>query len=217
MCGRYNLTDSPVVRQLMADVGMPLDMPEPRENIAPGSWGQIIWESGQGRVLSEAMWSLLIEPKPDRPGYRPVPKYSTFNARSGNLASGKLWKEPFRYHRAIIPASGFYEWQGEPGHKTRYYIQPVDQAIAFGGLYRQWEFGGERGMSYSIITLPPHPRFSHIHDKSIPLMLQPADFDLWLDPTFSNTDAFQHLLKTCVPVDLSIQSAQGSELLQSDL
>ncbi|WP_207780486.1 hypothetical protein [Pokkaliibacter plantistimulans] len=74
MCGRYNLTDSPVVRQLMADVGMPLDMAEPRENIAPGSWGQIIWESGQGRVLSEAMWSLLIEPKPDRPGYRPVPK-----------------------------------------------------------------------------------------------------------------------------------------------
>lgn len=29
--------------------------------------------------------------------------------------------------------------------------------------------------AFAVFTLPPHPRFSHIHDKSLPLMLEPRD------------------------------------------
>ena len=82
--------------------------------------------------------------------------------------------------RAIIPANGFHEWTGPKGHKQCHNITATGTAIAFAGLYELWGFQDEVVPSFTIITLPAHPRFSHIHDKSIPLMLRREDFDLWL-------------------------------------
>lgn len=79
--------------------------------------------------------------------------------------------------------------------------------------------------SFTVITLPPHPRFSHIHPKSIPLMLRPEEFDLWLDPEFHATDAFQGLMKThiseplvCEPVrsTKSLEMSGEAELIPAD-
>tara|TARA_R110000823_G_scaffold72590_1_gene166960 strand:- start:2241 stop:2738 length:498 start_codon:yes stop_codon:yes gene_type:complete len=111
----------------------------------------------------------------------------------------------FHSQRAIIPASGFHEWTGEKGHKQCYNIHPVNSAIAFAGLYELWDFQVDIVPSFAIITLPPHPRFSHIHPKSIPLMLKPEDFDMWLDPNLTNTDPFQHLLKGHISEPLSVE------------
>lgn len=108
MCGRYNVIDDPDVRRLMDILGIPL-YPETRLNIAPGSKGQIVYETSTGRTLDDAYWSLLIERKPDGSGYRPSPKYSTFNARSQSLGTSPLWKKRFQSQRAIIPASGFHD------------------------------------------------------------------------------------------------------------
>jgi len=36
----------------------------------------------------------------------------------------------------------------------------------------------------------------HVHDISLPLMLEEADFDMWLDPTFKHAEAFADLLIT---------------------
>ena len=195
MCGRYNVTDDPLVQELLEILGIPIRA-QTRLNIAPGAKGQIVYETNQGRTLEDAIWSLLIERKPDGSGYRPSPKYSTFNARSGNLGTSPLWKKRFHAQRAIIPASGFHEWTGEKGHKQCYNIRPTNNAIAFAGLYELWDFDGDIVPSYTIITLPSHPRFSHIHPKSLPLMLMPEDFDMWLDPLLTNTDPLQHLLRT---------------------
>ncbi|WP_097458978.1 SOS response-associated peptidase [Mangrovitalea sediminis] len=203
MCGRYDLNDRPNTRDLFGTLGVPGDLVE-RFNIAPGGIGQIVYETPQGRVLEDAYWSLLIEPKPDGNGYRPNPKYSTFNAQSRRLTSSFLWKERYERQRAVIPASAFYEWTGEKGHKQCHRIEPVDGAIAFGGLYERWHFGDDLVTSFSVITLPPHPRFLHIHDKSIPLMLEERDFDSWLDHTFSGTDAFLSLLAPHLPYDLRV-------------
>jgi len=195
MCGRYNLIDDPLVQELLEILGVPIHA-QSRLNIAPGAKSQIVYETSQGRTLKDGIWSLLIERKPDGTGYRPSPKYSTFNARSGSLGTSPLWKKRFHSQRAIIPASGFHEWTGEKGHKQCYNIHPTNSAIAFAGLYELWDFDGEVVPSYTIITLPSHSRFSHIHPKSIPLMLIPEDFDMWLDPHLTNTDPLQHLLKT---------------------
>lgn len=203
MCGRYNVIDDPLVQQLMEELGLPI-YPETRLNIAPGAKGQIVYETGEGRTLQDAYWSLLIERKTDGSGYRPSPKYSTFNARAGSLGSSPLWKKRFKSQRAIIPASGFHEWTGPKGHKQCYSITGTDSAIAFAGLYEVWDFQGEMVPSFTIITLPGHPRFSHIHDKSIPLMLRREDLELWLDPSFTNTDPLQDLLKSSIRIPLKI-------------
>ena len=116
MCGRYNVIDALLVQDLLEILGISIRV-QTRFNIAPEANSQIIYETDQGRTLEDAIWSLLIEPKPDGSGYRPSPKYSTFNARSGSLGTSPLWKKRFPSQRAIIPASGFHEWTGDKGRK----------------------------------------------------------------------------------------------------
>lgn len=213
MCGRYNVIDDLPVQHLMDRLGLGIHL-QTRLNIAPGAKGQMVYETPQGRILEDAFWSLLIEPRPDGEGYRPSPKYSTFNARAGSLGSSPLWKKRFHSQRAIVPASGFHEWTGPKGHKQCYNIHPVDSAIAFAGLYELWDFQGEVVPAFTIVTLPPHARFSHIHPKSIPLMLRPEDFDLWLDPDLTNTDPLQHLLKSRIPLSLSVEPVKSPDSLE---
>ena len=209
MCGRYNVMDSPVIQELMDVLGIRFT-PEPRRNVAPGSFGQIVIEGDRGRVLQEAIWSLLIEPKPNGNGYRPSPKFSTFNARSTRLAESSLWKKRYSSQRCIVPASGFHEWaDGQP-----YNIHPEEGAVAMPGLWERWQFGGESIHSFTTITLPPHPRFKHIHPKSIPLLLQQKDFDAWLDPDFHQVEAFADLMKSHIPMPLVCQPIRDPKSLE---
>ncbi len=80
------------------------------------------------------------------------------------------------------------------------------EAIAFGGLYREWlhPLTGERALSCSIITLPPHNKLKHIHSKAMPLMLPQEDevLNMWLDSSLTDTEVFNDLLKPNLPQDL---------------
>jgi putative SOS response-associated peptidase YedK len=190
MCGRYNVLDSIEMRMLMNELRFD-EIPEERRNVAPGSVAQFVLERDGQRQLVQGIWSLLIKPKLDGSGFRPDPKFSTLNARSDRLRSSPLWKRRYMQQRAIVPASAFHEWVG----KQCYNIAQADQAIALGGLYECWQFGEALVPSFSIITVPPHPRFAHIHAKSLPLMLEPGDFDAWLDPSFTQVDAFNDLMQ----------------------
>jgi putative SOS response-associated peptidase YedK len=60
-------------------------------------------------------------------------------------------------------------------------VPQASGAVALGGLYEIWRFGDELVPGFSVIRLPPHLKFAHIHAKSLPLMLEPEDFDAWLD------------------------------------
>jgi putative SOS response-associated peptidase YedK len=199
MCGRMNVSDSPFVKELMNSLGMSI-YPRARRNIRPGSNTDIIIQQDDERRLLEAIWSLLIEPKKDKPGFRPNPKWHTFNSKSTRLNSSRLWSSAFKSHRAIIPASCFFEWKD----KVCYAIEPVDSAIAFAGLYRSWQFADESVHSFSVITLPAQKAFSHIHEKSYPLMLEPNDYDLWLDPNFKEVDAFHDLLDSGIRTEITV-------------
>lgn len=130
----------PLSPGLLDELGIPLRI-EPRVNIAPGAKAQIVYETHQGRTLQDAIWLLLIEPKPDGTGYRPSPKYSTFNARSGSLGTSPLWMKRFHSQRAIIPASGFHEWTGEKGHKQCYNIHTPGSATSTRKPYRSCSTG----------------------------------------------------------------------------
>ncbi len=213
MCGRYHIEDSQRLLDLVQTLGLSR-LPPPRRNIAPGAQGPIVYQTRDGRVLEEAVWSLLIESKPDGNGVRPNPQWQTFNAQSRRLTSSPLWKSRYRHKRAIIPASGYHEWQPLGDRKQVMEIHPRNAAIAFAGLYEHWTFDGVDYTSFTMITLPPHPRFSHIHGKSIPLMLQPQDFDLWLDPDFDQVDAFADLMKPHIAQDLEVVPVDSPKLLR---
>lgn len=211
MCGRYHVSSSPQVRKLLDQLGVS-ENPESRINIAPGALGQFVVQTQQGRSLVDGYWSLLIEPRTDgKPGFKPNPQYKTFNARSDRLQSSPLWKNKYRSKRAIVPADGFHEWVG----KQCFDLRLEDTAIAFGGLYEEWQAECETVYSFAIITLPPHPRVAHIHDKSLPLMLEPEDFDVWLDPAFTGVDVFADLLKPVLRHRLLVTPVKSPKTLEA--
>jgi hypothetical protein len=51
---------------------------------------------------------------------------STINAKSDNLTSSKMWREPFAKRRCLVPASGLYEWP-KPGHAISPTYEPESE------------------------------------------------------------------------------------------
>ncbi|AXK40773.1 SOS response-associated peptidase [Crenobacter cavernae] len=189
MCGRFNTLDTQELRELLQRLGVQA-LPEFRRDICPGQYAHFVIERNGERQLLNGMWSLLIEPRPSGVGFRPKPKYSTLNARSDNLMTLKSWRERYPRQRAIVPATAFHEWRD-----GQCYAITQPGAVAFGSLYELWPYGEQLVPAFSIITVPPHPKLSHIHEKSLPLLLEPGDFDTWLSPEFSHVDDFADLLQ----------------------
>ncbi len=69
-----------------------------------------------------------------------------------------------------------------------------DSAIAFAGLYKTRDFADQQIHSCTIITHEGHPELAHIHKKSLPLMIQPGDYDTWLNCKFEDTSEFERLV-----------------------
>lgn len=200
MCGRFNLVDSPEVRELMRRVNVHPGPLRFASDIAPGSTISIINDIGAGPQVSDAIWWLLLDRETLKPDYR----YVSFNSRHDKLNKPRsLAYRPFRESRCIIPASAFIEGLGD--RKTYHKVELEGQAIAFGGLYRAYvnPDTGKTATGASIITLPPPPQWSAVHPKSMPLMLPIADQELlhdWLDPGVNEVEKFDWLLEPAIRV-----------------
>jgi len=213
MCGRFNISDSPAVQQLLLRLGIdshnwPVRFSDYHRACNTIS---IVRHDGQSTVLEDATWWLLLEFKDDR--FKPS-RYTSFNTRYDKLdVPRSAGYRPFRQSRCIIPASGFGETEYETinGKKKpmRYTNFSAKEAIAFGGLYRQWQhpLSGEIVNSCSIITLPPHPKLTPYHSKASPLMLPQEGpwLEQWLDPEIREVEQFTPLLQPAIRQSLEAQ------------
>lgn len=131
MCGRFNVTDSPLtqalLKTLVIDIG---PLPEPRYNIAPTECVPVVHELDGKRALTQMRWWLV-------PSWSdgPSQKYAMFNARSETLAKSWAFRGPFKRTRAVIPATSFIEWQKTAGGKQPNLIEQQESALAFAGLW----------------------------------------------------------------------------------
>lgn len=116
------------------------------------------------------------------------------NARAETLHEKPSFRAAFRRRRCLIPADGFYEWQRLERKKQPYYFCRNDhQPFAFAGLWEHWESADGEIESCTIVTTAANDLLKSIHDR-MPVILQPEDYDLWLDPQVQETDRLQHLL-----------------------
>lgn len=193
MCGRFVVASagSELVGVLRVDVEGD-DLPEPSYNVAPTAQVAIVLDSVKEelpvRRLESARWGLV-------PGWAKDPKIGAraFNARSEELEDKPMFRSALEKRRAVVPASGYYEWKTVDGVKVPHYIHPGDGSpLLMAGLYEWWrdkskaDDDPERWMlSFTILTRDSIGHLGSIHDR-MPLFLDPDHADAWLDPTTDN-------------------------------
>jgi putative SOS response-associated peptidase YedK len=206
MCGRFAVDSE--VNELISDfVAQGGDVHDwrPSYNLSPTDRIPVVIESVRSvdglpgaleRRLELARWSLTPSWSKDL-----AMKGPTFNARSETAATTRMFSAAVASKRALIPASGYYEWHTEGKKKTPYYIHDPQGQLAFAGLYSWWRNRAKAEddptrwvLTATILTMDSVPHLAPIHARN-PLPL-PRDFwQQWLDPSLVGD---QHLVDAAV-------------------
>ncbi|MCB8923760.1 MAG: SOS response-associated peptidase [Ardenticatenaceae bacterium] len=192
MCGRFALlTPGEIIAKAFAIDTIPEPLP-PRYNIAPTQPVLAVRLSphNQQREFALFRWGLVPSWSKDiKIGARMI------NARAETAAEKPSFRTSFKRRRCLIPASGFYEWQKVNGRKQPMYIYPENGGIfAFAGLWEYWQSAdGSELQTCTILTTTPNDLMASIHNR-MPVIVEPADFDMWLHPGPRSDDA-HHLLR----------------------
>jgi putative SOS response-associated peptidase YedK len=190
MCGRFAL-DSKIdelIQEFVADGGDYTDW-TPNWNIKPTNTVPIVLETTKGelkRRVEGARWSLVPSWSKEL-----TLKYPTFNARSETVSEKASFKQSVPAKRALIPASGYYEWHTVGKEKTPHYIHPAVGLIAFAGLYSWWRASPESEwvLTATMLTMDTVAPLAGIHDRN-PVMLPRDWWDDWLSPELVGDQTF---------------------------
>jgi putative SOS response-associated peptidase YedK len=193
MCGRFVVASAQdeLVGVLRVDI-VGHELPPPSYNVAPTSTAAIVLDSMKTdlpmRRLEPARWGLV-------PGWAKDPKVGVraFNARSEELEDKPMFRGALAKRRAVVPASGYYEWKTVDGVKTPHYIHSAgDEPLFFAGLYEWWKDPAKADdapdrwlLSFTILTRDAVGHLGSIHDR-MPLFVDADHADAWLDPTTDN-------------------------------
>jgi putative SOS response-associated peptidase YedK len=169
----------------------------PRYNIAPGQMVPVIIAHRPRRGVF-MRWGLIPHWAKDE-----KTAYNMINARVETLAQRPAFRGLLSHNRCLVPASGFYEWQGEGREKTPYYIYPEDQPyIAFAGLYDVWiNPRGEELYTFTIITTEANDFMASLHNR-MPVVLDRDLEDDWLDTEMTSTRDVLGMLERSAGVTL---------------
>jgi putative SOS response-associated peptidase YedK len=192
MCGRFTLRQS---AEEIAQAFQISDVPplEPRYNIAPTQPVATVLRTAENpdRQLRMLHWGLI-------PFWADDPKLGSklINARAETVADKPAFRSAFRHRRCLIVADGFYEWQQQENGKQPFYLRlKDDRPFALAGLWEHWEEdGGEAIDSCTILTTDANELTSPIHSR-MPVILDPKDYDMWLDSSVRKSESLQSLLR----------------------
>lgn len=206
MCGRYAVLSEQKLYTLAPWIknARKLDDPFaglPRYNASPMQKLPVVAVRGGNVTIQPMQWWLI--PHWSKDGKIMA---STFNARSENLLTGRLYAPYFKSSRCLVPADAFYEWQklkkeAEGRKKPVETKQPWcirrndEKTMMLAGLFSVWKNAkGEEVPTFTILTTEPNSVMEKIHNR-MPVILDEKSFEQWLDREFNDTDALTKLLK----------------------
>jgi putative SOS response-associated peptidase YedK len=137
---------------------------------------------------------------PMRWGFRIPGRSLVVNARTETAAVRPTFRESWKQHRCVIPASWYFEWEhlDAPGGKTKtgdkFAIQPRGQSVTWlCGLYRM-----EDGFpAFTVLTREPSDDVRRIHDR-MPLILPEEMTDAWISPDNKPEDIIRYAVTDLV-------------------
>jgi putative SOS response-associated peptidase YedK len=191
MCGRFALYEEPRKLAENFDLTGEFDF-SPSWNIAPSALiCAITADSEGGRRLHKMRWGLIPSWAMDASIGNKLA-----NARGETVAEKPSFKSAFKYHRCIIPASGFFEWKPEQGAKQPWFFSlKSGEPMAIAGLWETWHPNtDEATMSCCIITTGANPLMGPIHDR-MPVILDRELWSIWLSPQEHRADQLLPLIQ----------------------
>jgi putative SOS response-associated peptidase YedK len=216
MCGRFSLKTDPkaiasqfkvgsiaILEGRIADLTSPTipvsqietEMFQPNFNVAPTHQIPAIVSQDNETLLAAFSWGLV-------PNWAKDPTIGSrmINARSETAAEKPSFRSALAKRRCIVPADGWYEWQGSPGKKTPFYFSSTnDSVLGLAGIYETWKQpDGQLLWSAAILTQGARADFSYIHDR-MPVLLTPEMQGLWLN---SATSPLNDVLDAAASVDI---------------
>ncbi|MEO0637121.1 MAG: SOS response-associated peptidase [Pseudomonadota bacterium] len=193
MCGRFALVAGVDEINQHLDTEFKHIIPA-RYNVAPTQPINIVANLNGKRAALLVRWGLI-------PGWVKDPDDfpTLINARSETAATKPSFRAAMRHGRALIPATGFYEWRRPPeGSKAKsqaYLVRPREGGlVAFAGLWETWM--GADGTEIDtgcILTTAANEAFAPIHHR-LPVAIMPESFDAWLDTVNQEPRHVQPLL-----------------------
>ena len=193
MCGRFTLITEPERLKEIFDISDISNYQfESKYNIAPTQMvATALYNSETEKRECEFLrWGLIPSwAKDSKMGARMI------NARAETLAEKPSFRSAFKRRRCLVLADGFYEWEKLETKKQPYYFQLQDkQPFAFAGLWEEWQSPeNEKITSCTIITTNANELLQPIHHR-MPVILQQADYEKWLDPQLQKTEPLKELL-----------------------
>ena len=182
MCNRYRMSAKQL--ELARRFGVDVSNLHPEEQLPPPELfpkriGWVVRQDGGSRILDMMQWGVPLKMKGARG--QPITKQVT-NVR--NLSS-PFWKSTIgnTAFRCLVPVTDFCEWEGEAGSKReRWFSLPSSPIFAFAGVWRP----SEQGNCYAFLTCDPNPLVAPIHEKAMPVILHPEDYERWLGDPYAN-------------------------------
>ncbi len=181
MCGRFALATEKHILDMLYDLEIRTGFNlAPRYNIAPSQQVSVMRLSpvDGGRELALLKWGLVPFWAED-----PAIGSKMINGRAETAAEKPSFRDAFKKRRALVPASGFYEWKKVEGNKQPYYITSKNnKPFSLAGLWETWNKGPEPLETFTILTTEPNTTVSELHDR-MPVIIPQEAYNLWFDPS----------------------------------
>lgn len=198
MCTRFVLLQEHL-REMLKQLGLGEDADyATRYNIAPMTRVPAVRSAPRpdlsrstGREHVALRWGLVPSLAKEDVGFKMV------NARTETLAEKPAFRDALRQRRCVIPASGYYEWQTVGTAKRPWLFQMRDERpFLFAGLWAAWAGGdGAPLETCAIVTTAPNELATAVHNR-MPVVLNAAAADAWLNPAEREPARLAPLLQT---------------------
>lgn len=190
MCGRIAQSRTPddYVRELgwLGVDGLGLAGP-PAWNTPPGTTPLLLHRLPDGGFHVDRLhWGY----RPQWAAQRGIP--FAINARLEKAATGRFFAPLWKRGRVLVPADGWYEWTGTPGHKQAWYIRLKDNNPMYLAAVAHLtpDRDPARGSGFAIVTEAAEAGMVDVHDRR-PVVFDAGDADLWADPGLAPEQAEQ--------------------------
>ena len=172
MCGRFSLWSDK--NKILIQFGLSEASGYRQSyNVTPSSNIPIVRDY-KGREMINCHWGLI-------PHWAKDTKLKPINARAETLTEKPMFRGALNKRRCLIPANGFFEWQGPTGRKQPFYIKPREaELFAFAGLWDHWDSPDQEIDSCTIITTSANDAMVPIHER-MPVIIDPENYDQWLE------------------------------------